>query len=105
MSYFREATLWKKCLLVLLSGYENKLRTYITTRLNPVIHSLPPVIFYAPKELGGLGILSMGGILIPEGDRIRYGKQIDVGLTQVTSGMSHEEDHRIPNLYSYIKVC
>jgi len=25
----------------------------------------PPVLFYAPKELGGLGMLSMGHILIP----------------------------------------
>ena len=26
----------------------------------------PPVIFYSPKEIGGLGMLSMGHILIPQ---------------------------------------
>jgi len=33
----------------------------------------PPVIFYAPKELGGLGILSLASPLIPENDR-KYSK-------------------------------
>ncbi len=28
----------------------------------------PACVFYAPKELGGLGMLSMGHILIPERD-------------------------------------
>ena len=26
----------------------------------------PPVVFYTPKELGGLGMLSMGHVLIPQ---------------------------------------
>ena len=26
----------------------------------------PPVVFYSPKEIGGLGMLSMGHILIPQ---------------------------------------
>ena len=28
-----------------------------------------PVVFYCPKELGGLGMLSMGNILIPTSDK------------------------------------
>ena len=31
----------------------------------------PPVVFYSPKEIGGLGMLSMGHILIPQSD-LRY---------------------------------
>ena len=34
----------------------------------------PPVVFYTPKELGGLGMLSMGHILIPQAD-LKYTKQ------------------------------
>ena len=62
----------------------------------------PPVIFYTPKEIGGLGMLSMGHILIPQSD-LRYSKQTDVGVTHFRSGMSHEEDQLIPNLYRYIQ--
>lgn len=64
----------------------------------------PPVIFYTPKEIGGLGMLSMGHILIPQSD-LRYSQQTDVGVTHFRSGMSHEEDQLIPNLYRYIQVC
>jgi pre-mRNA-processing factor 8 len=51
----------------------------------------PPVVFYTPKELGGLGMLSMGHILIPQSD-LRFCKQTDTGITHYRSGMSHEED-------------
>lgn len=63
----------------------------------------PPVIFYTPKEIGGLGMLSMGHILIPQSD-LRYSQQTDVGVTHFRSGMSHDEDQLIPNLYRYIQV-
>lgn len=49
-------------------------------------------------------MLSMGHILIPQSD-LRYSKQTDVGVTHFRSGMSHEEDQLIPNLYRYIQVC
>lgn len=48
-------------------------------------------------------MLSMGHILIPQSD-LRYSKQTDVGVTHFRSGMSHEEDQLIPNLYRYIQV-
>ncbi|VDQ04212.1 unnamed protein product [Trichobilharzia regenti] len=52
-------------------------------------------------ELGGLGMLSMGHVLIPQSD-LRWSKQTDVGITHFRSGMSHDEDQVIPNLFSYI---
>ena len=69
----------------------------------PSAFRFPPVIFYTPKEIGGLGMLSMGHILIPQSD-LRYSQQTDVGVTHFRSGMSHEEDQLIPNLYRYIQV-
>ena len=44
----------------------------------------PPVIFYSPKEIGGLGMLSMGHILIPQSD-LRYSQQTDLGITHFRS--------------------
>ena len=46
----------------------------------------PPVVFYTPKELGGLGMLSMGHVLIPQSD-LRWSKQTDVGITHFRSGI------------------
>lgn len=34
---------------------------------------------------------------------LRWSKQTDVGITHFRSGMSHEEDQLIPNLYRYIQ--
>lgn len=82
--------------LSLLSCHNNFLTHYYAFRF-------PPVIFYTPKEIGGLGMLSMGHILIPQSD-LRYSQQTDVGVTHFRSGMSHEEDQLIPNLYRYIQV-
>ncbi|CAA0831443.1 Pre-mRNA-processing-splicing factor [Striga hermonthica] len=90
MTYFREATVHTQELLDLL-----KLTKLVDIRF-------PPVIFYTPKEFGGLGMLSMGHISIPQSD-LRYSKQTDVGRTHFGSGMSHEEDQLIPNLYRYIQ--
>ena len=53
-----------------------------------------PVVFYTPKELGGLGMLSMRHVLIPQSD-LRWSKQTDVGITHFRSGMSHAEDQLI----------
>lgn len=46
---------------------ENKIQTRIKIGLNSKMPSrFPPVVFYSPKEIGGLGMLSMGHILIPQ---------------------------------------
>ena len=64
----------------------------------------PPVVFYTPKEIGGLGMLSMGHVLIPQSD-LRWMRQTDAGgITHFRSGMTHDEDQIIPNLYRYIQV-
>ena len=79
-----------------------KVQTRVKIGLNSKMPSrFPPVVFYTPKELGGLGMLSMGHVLIPQSD-LRWSKQTDIGITHFRSGLSHEEDQLIPNLYRYI---
>jgi pre-mRNA-processing factor 8 len=103
MTYFREATVHTRELLDLLVKCENKVQTRIKIGLNSKMPSrFPPAVFYTPKELGGLGMLSMGHILIPTSD-LRWSKQTDVGITHFRSGMSHDEDQLIPNLFRYIQ--
>ncbi len=46
-------------------------------------------------------MLSMGHVLIPQSD-LRWSKQTDVGITHFRSGMSHDEDQLIPNLYRFV---
>lgn len=82
---------------------EGKVQTRIKMGLNSKMPSrFPPVLFYTPKELGGLGMLSMGHILIPQAD-LRWSKQTEAGVTHFRSGMTHEEDQLIPNLFRYIQ--
>ena len=103
MTYYREAVVHTPELLDLLVRCENKIQTRIKIGLNSKMPSrFPPVVFYTPKELGGLGMISMGHILIPQSD-LRYSKQTEAGgVTHFRSGMSHEENQMIPNLYRYI---
>ena len=102
MTYYREAVIHTQELLDLVVKCENKIQTRIKIGLNSKMPSrFPPVVFYTPKELGGLGMLSMGYILIPQSD-LRYSKQTDAGITHFRAGMTHEEDQLIPNLYRYI---
>ncbi|KAM7536150.1 hypothetical protein Aperf_G00000090991 [Anoplocephala perfoliata] len=104
MTYFREAASSTVPLLDLLVKCENKIQTRIKIGLNSKMPDrFPPVVFYTPKELGGLGMLSMGHVLIPQSD-LRWSKQTDVGITHFRSGMSHDEDQVIPTLFSYIQT-
>eukprot|EP00899_Mesostigma_viride_P025897 jgi/Mesvir1/6492/Mv16762-RA.2 len=103
MTYFREAVVHTQELLDLLVKCENKIQTRIKIGLNSKMPSrFPPVVFYTPKEIGGLGMLSMGHILIPQSD-LRYSRQTEVGVTHFRAGMSHDEEQLIPNLYRYIQ--
>jgi pre-mRNA-processing factor 8 len=103
MTYFREAVVHTQELLDLLVKCENKIQTRIKIGLNSKMPSrFPPVVFYTPKELGGLGMLSMGHVLIPEADR-RWMKQTTAGITHFRAGMTHEEDKLIPNLFRYLQ--
>ena len=103
MTYYREAVVHTRELLDLLVKCENKIQTRIKIGLNSKMPSrFPPVVWYTPKELGGLGMLSMGHVLIPQSD-LRWSKQTDTGITHFRSGMSHDEDQLIPNLFRYIQ--
>ena len=69
MTYFREAVVNTQELLDLLVKCESKVQTRVKIGLNSKMPSrFPPVVFYTPKELGGLGMLSMGHVLIPQSD-------------------------------------
>jgi pre-mRNA-processing factor 8 len=103
VTYYREAVVHTQELLDLLVKCENKIQTRIKIGLNSKMPSrFPPVVFYSPKEIGGLGMLSMGHILIPQSD-LRYAGQTDLGVTHFRAGMTHEEDALIPTLYRYIQ--
>lgn len=103
ITYYREAAIHTRELLDVIVKCETKVQTRIKMGLNSKMPSrFPPVLFYTPKELGGLGMLSMGHILIPQSD-LRWSKQTDAGVTHFRSGMTHEEDQLIPNLFRYIQ--
>nr|CDJ97997.1 Pre-mRNA-processing-splicing factor 8 and PROCN and RNA recognition motif and Mov34 MPN PAD-1 and PRO domain containing protein [Haemonchus contortus] len=104
MTYYREAVVNTQELLDLLVKCENKIQTRIKIGLNSKMPArFPPVVFYTPKEIGGLGMLSMGHVLIPQSD-LRWMQQTDAGgITHFRSGMTHDEDQLIPNLYRYIQ--
>ena len=102
VTYYREAIVHTPELLDILVKAENKIQTRVKIGLNSKMPSrFPPVVFMCPKELGGLGMLSMGHILIPQSD-LRWSKQTETGISHFRSGMTHEEDQLIPNLYRYI---
>ncbi|PXF50127.1 Pre-mRNA-processing-splicing factor 8 [Gracilariopsis chorda] len=103
MTYYREAVINTQELLDTLVKAENRVQTRIKIGLNSKMPSrFPPVVFYCPKELGGLGMLSMGHVLIPQAD-LRYSRQTDAGgITHFRAGMG-SDDQMIPNLYRYLQ--
>ncbi|KAJ1654027.1 hypothetical protein IWQ61_005969 [Dispira simplex] len=103
MVYYREAVVATREALDLLVKCESKIQTRIKIGLNSKMPSrFPPVVFYCPKELGGLSMLSMGHVLIPQSD-LRWSQQTESGITHFRSGMSHEEGQMIPNLFRYLQ--
>ncbi|KAF8135958.1 PRP8 domain IV core-domain-containing protein [Mycena galopus ATCC 62051] len=103
MTYYREAVIHTNKLLDLLVKAENKIQTRVKIGLNSKMPSRSlPVVFYTPKESGGLGMLSIGHVLIPQSN-LRWSKQTDVAVTHFCAGMLHEEDQLIPNLYRYLQ--
>ena len=101
VTYYREAVLGTPELLDLLVKCETKIQTRVKIGLNSKMPSrFPPVVFYTPKELGGLGMFSMGHVLIPQSD-LRWSQQVDTGVTHYRSGMSHDQDQLIPTLHRY----
>lgn len=104
-AYYREAIIYTNPLLDALVKCETKIQTRVKIGLNSKMPSrFPPAVFYTPKELGGLGMISCSHILIPASD-LRYSKQTDTGITHFRSGMTHgvdEEERTIPTLIKYM---
>ena len=69
MTYYREAVIHINGLLDSLVKAENKIQTRVKIGLNTKMPSrFPPVVFYTPKKLSCLGMLSMSHVLIPPSD-------------------------------------
>lgn len=101
-TYFREAILATEPLLDVLVKGETRIQNRVKLGLNSKMPTrFPPAVFYTPKELGGLGMLSASHILIPASD-LSWSKQTDTGITHFRSGMTHEDDKAIPTIFRYI---
>ncbi|QGN13893.1 pre-mRNA-splicing factor 8 [Kluyveromyces marxianus] len=101
-TYFREAIVTAEPLLDLLVKSETRIQNRVKLGLNSKMPTrFPPAVFYTPKELGGLGMLSASHILIPASD-LRWSKQTDTGITHFRAGMSHEDEKMIPTIFRYI---
>lgn len=101
-AYYREAILATGSILDVLVKCETKIQNRIKMGLNSKMPSrFPPAVFYTPKELGGLGMLSASHILIPAAD-LKYLKQTDAGVTYFRSGMTHQDERLIPTIFRYI---
>lgn len=91
VSFFREAAVHTRELLDLIVKCENKVQTRVKIGLNSKMPSrFPPVVFYSPKEVGGLGMLSMGHVLISQSD-LKYSRMTDIGVSHFRTGLSHDE--------------
>lgn len=101
-TYYREAAVSTIELLDTIVKCETKIQTRVKIGLNSKMPSrFPPAVFYTPKELGGLGMISGSHILIPASDK-RWSKQTDTGVTHYRAGMTHAEETLIPNIFRYI---
>ncbi|ODV81188.1 PROCN-domain-containing protein [Suhomyces tanzawaensis NRRL Y-17324] len=101
-TYFREAIVATEPLLDSLVKCETKIQNRVKMGLNSKMPTrFPPAVFYTPKELGGLGMLSASHILIPASD-LRWSKQTDTGIAHFRAGMSHQEEKMIPTIFRYI---
>lgn len=101
-TYYREAAVSTVDLLDTIVKCETKIQTRVKIGLNSKMPSrFPPAVFYTPKELGGLGMISGSHILIPASDK-RWSQQTDTGVTHYRAGMSHDEETLIPNIFRYI---
>ncbi|KAF1825263.1 pre-mRNA-processing-splicing factor 8 [Dissoconium aciculare CBS 342.82] len=101
-TYYREAAVSTTNLLDTIVKCETKIQTRVKIGLNSKMPSrFPPAVFYTPKELGGLGMISGSHILIPASDK-RWTSQTDAGVTHYRAGMSSDQETLIPNIFRYI---
>lgn len=104
LTYFREALAATPEILDVIVRCESKVLTRVKLGLNSKMpQRFPPVVFYAPKEFGGLGILSMGNILIPQSD-LKWSQQTTVEATHFRAGMNHDDAVFVPALYRYLQT-
>eukprot|EP00760_Papus_ankaliazontas_P008488 PhM_4_TR13843/c0_g1_i1/m.79014/K12856/PRPF8, PRP8; pre-mRNA-processing factor 8 len=102
--YFREAIDGTADLANVITRGETKIQNRIKVQLNTKTPKrFPPVVFYAPQDLGGLGMYSMGHMLIAQQD-LRYGRQLDARAGYFRSGMTHDSDVEIPNILRYVNM-
>ncbi|CAI4515271.1 BCE_3a_G0026200.mRNA.1.CDS.1 [Saccharomyces cerevisiae] len=101
-TYFREAIVATEPLLDILVKGETRIQNRVKLGLNSKMPTrFPPAVFYTPKELGGLGMISASHILIPASD-LSWSKQTDTGITHFRAGMTHEDEKLIPTIFRYI---
>jgi len=101
-TYYREAAVQTVGLLDTIVKCETKIQTRVKIGLNSKMPSrFPPALFYCPKEIGGLGMISGSHILIPASDK-RWSQQTDTGVTHYRAGMSGDEETLIPNIARFI---
>lgn len=101
-TYFREAVVATESLLDSLVKCETRIQNRVKLGLNSKMPTrFPPAVFYTPKELGGLGMLSASHILIPASD-LNWSKQTETGITHFRAGMTHEDDKLIPTIFRYV---
>ncbi|KAH9601384.1 PRO8NT domain [Trypanosoma melophagium] len=99
--YYREAILGTDKLQQVLARAEHRMQSRVMMALNSRSKArFPPAMFYAPTDLGGLGMLSVGHSLIPARDLI-YSKTTSTGVQFFYSGLTNADDIPIPNILQY----
>lgn len=99
--YYREAILGTEELQIILARAEHRMQSRVMMALNSRAKSrFPPAMFYAPADLGGLGMLSVGHSLIPAKDTM-YSKVTTTGAQYFLSGLTNDEGVPVPNVLQY----
>ncbi|EAN99773.1 PRP8 protein homologue, putative [Trypanosoma cruzi] len=99
--YYREAILGTDSLQKVLARAEHRMQSRVMMALNSRSKArFPPAMFYAPTDLGGLGMLSVGHSLIPARDLI-YSRTTSTGVQFFYSGLTNADDIPIPNVLQY----
>jgi pre-mRNA-processing factor 8 len=98
--YYREAILGTAGLQEIFVKGETKVQTRIKMALNSKMPDrFPPVLFYSPPEVGGLGMLSVGASLIPAKDLQISRLTTDAATQYFLKGMTHADgDVPVPNV-------
>ena len=100
--YYREAIHGTSSILHVLQRGERQIQNRVKIQLNSKMSKrFPPVLFYAPTDLWGLGMFSVGNSWIPQRD-MRYAQYTLGEITHFQTGLIYEKGLEIPNLVRYI---